>query len=236
MPGVAVGSVDVTRFARGAVVGRVNLRLVQKSRYESFFIENDQLALPAREHLFHGSAGASQHTIPTPVDTGPPSNLRWAGDVLTESGAGCSTIVFSGGTMRIDGKCACGGLTFRVDADPILQLYCHCRSCQLAHAAPLVAAALFPARGVSYEGSFRVITVTDRKDASRRITCAACGTKVVAEPPPPVRAVFPMLCTSTDWFKPTMHIQWRDRILDVRDDLPKFLDYPKDLGGSGARA
>jgi hypothetical protein len=123
-----------------------------------------------------------------------------------------------------------------VNGEPLVQLYCHCRSCQVAHAAPVVAAALFPAGSVTYEGSFRVVTVSNRVDAARRITCAACGTKVILEPPPPVRGVLPALCTSTDWFKPTMHIQWQDRLLEVPDDLPKFLDYPKELGGSGVRA
>jgi hypothetical protein len=49
-----------------------------------------------------------------------------------------------------------------------------------------------------------------------------------------MRAIYPMLCDSADWFRPTMHVQWQDRTLDLRDDLPKFLDYPKELGGSGA--
>ena len=138
--------------------------------------------------------------------------------------------------MHLKGKCACGSVTFEVNGEPIAQVYCHCRSCQLAHSAPVVAAALFPANSVTYEGDVQKVTVTDRKDAPRRVTCAKCGTRVVNEPPFPVRAILPALCETSDWFKPQMHIQWQDHTLDMRDDLPKFLDVPKEFGGTGQLA
>jgi hypothetical protein len=124
-------------------------------------------------------------------------------------------------------------VTFEVDGDPIVQLYCHCRSCQLAHAAPFVAAAVFPARSVRYEGETRAVTVTARADASRRFMCTKCGTKVINEPVPQARAIFPALCETTDWFKPSMHVQWTDRVIDLQDGLPRFLDYPGEMGGTG---
>jgi hypothetical protein len=30
-----------------------------------------------------------------------------------------------------------------------------------------------------------------------------------------------------DWFRPTMHVQWQDRSIELRDELPKYLDYPR---------
>jgi hypothetical protein len=36
-----------------------------------------------------------------------------------------------------------------------------------------------------------------------------------------------------DDLKPTMHVQYGSRILDVRDGLPKFSDMPKQIGGTG---
>jgi hypothetical protein len=137
--------------------------------------------------------------------------------------------------MQIRGKCACGNVTFAVDGEPLVQLYCHCRSCQLAHAAPVVAAAMFPAKCVTFAGSVERVTVTGRADASRRVMCARCGTKVLNQPPPPVRAIFPALCDSADWFSPQMHVGCEDRTLELHDDLPKFLDYPVELGGTGRR-
>ena len=32
-----------------------------------------------------------------------------------------------------------------------------------------------------------------------------------------------------------MHIQWRDRVLEISDNLPKYLDFPAVFGGSDER-
>ncbi len=34
-------------------------------------------------------------------------------------------------------------------------------------------------------------------------------------------------------YKPTMHVNYSEKVLAVRDGLPKFKDFPKDFGGSG---
>ena len=136
--------------------------------------------------------------------------------------------------MHLKGSCACGRVTFNVDGEPIIQLYCHCRSCQLAHAAPLIAGAIFPARSVTYQGEARMVTVTGHADAARRLTCTNCGTRILNEPTPQFRAIFPALCETADWFKPQFHVQWQDHVLDVQDDLPKFLDFPQPMGGTGS--
>jgi len=138
--------------------------------------------------------------------------------------------------MKTHGSCSCGDVTFEVDGEPLAQLYCHCRSCQTAHAAPLVAAALFPASSVSYRGEVKRVRVTQREDAPHRLTCPSCGTKVLNEPFPTVRCVLVPLCATRDWFKPTMHVEWRDRLVEVADGLPRYRDYPKELGGTGELA
>jgi hypothetical protein len=127
-------------------------------------------------------------------------------------------------------------VTFEVDGEPLAQFYCHCRSCQVAHAAPVVAGALFRAESVRYSGEVRRVTVTARADAAQRLICARCGTKVLVEPMDTVRCVLPALCETTDWFTPQWHVEWRDHTLELRDDLPKFVDYPVELGGTGQRA
>jgi hypothetical protein len=33
-----------------------------------------------------------------------------------------------------------------------------------------------------------------------------------------------------------MHVQWQDRSIELSDGLPKYLDYPEQLGGSGRLA
>jgi hypothetical protein len=137
--------------------------------------------------------------------------------------------------MQISGRCACGQVCFTANGEPIAQFYCHCRSCQIAHAAPLLAGAMFPASCVTYTGEVRRVTVTAREGATPRFVCTQCGTKVLNEPRPTLRTVMPALCDTTDWFRPEMHMQWQERMLDVQDDLPKFLDFPEQFGGTGKR-
>jgi hypothetical protein len=138
--------------------------------------------------------------------------------------------------MHVHGRCACGQVSFEVHGEALAQVYCHCRSCQLAHAAPVVAAALFRAASFSFAGEVARVKITDSPHATSRASCARCGTKVFNEPPPPVRAIFPSLCAARDWFSPSMHLHWRDRIVDVADALPRFLDLPTELGGTGEKA
>jgi len=138
--------------------------------------------------------------------------------------------------MEIKGHCACGSVMFEVRGEPIAQMYCHCRSCQVAHAAPVSEIAMFSEDAVTYAGPTRRVRVTQREDAAWRVICTHCGTKVINEPGGGIRAILPALCETRDWFAPQMHIQWQDHVIPVHDDLPRFLDYPIELGGTGHRA
>jgi hypothetical protein len=114
--------------------------------------------------------------------------------------------------------------------------YCHCRSCQTAHAAPMLAAAVFLADQVTYSGELTQMTVTKGEGATPRLACLRCGTKVINIPHPSVRTILPSLCDDVSWFKPTLHMQWQDRLIDMQDALPKYLDFPTQFGGTGKLA
>jgi hypothetical protein len=34
-------------------------------------------------------------------------------------------------------------------------------------------------------------------------------------------------------YKPTVHVHYGEKVMAVRDGLPKFKDFPKEFGGSG---
>jgi hypothetical protein len=34
-------------------------------------------------------------------------------------------------------------------------------------------------------------------------------------------------------FRPTMHVHYGEKVLAMRDGLPKYKDFPKEFGGSG---
>ena len=38
-----------------------------------------------------------------------------------------------------------------------------------------------------------------------------------------------------DSVQPTAHVHYRERVLDIADDLPKFSDVPEAFGGTGKR-
>src|ERR1700756_808639 len=39
----------------------------------------------------------------------------------------------------LTGGCLCGAIRYRITAAPVEALYCHCRMCQRAHGAPVIA-------------------------------------------------------------------------------------------------
>src|SRR5215472_13101113 len=42
-------------------------------------------------------------------------------------------------TEILSGGCLCGEIRYRISAAPVEALYCHCRMCQRAHGAPVIA-------------------------------------------------------------------------------------------------
>ncbi len=141
--------------------------------------------------------------------------------------------------MDLVGSCPCGAVRFRVHGEALAQFYCHCKSCRRAHASPIAALALFPVDAVEIEGQTDSVSMTG-PDGATRMGCAACGSRVANVPSgekgPTMRAIFPDLCESADWFQPTMHTNWESHALELEDDLPKFVDVPKEWGGSGQTA
>lgn len=139
--------------------------------------------------------------------------------------------------MKIHGQCSCGAVSWEIDGEPVAQLYCNCHSCQQAHSAPIVGIALFFAANVSMRGETRVTSVTGSPNAAKRMSCVQCGTRVMNVPAgkenAELRAIFPVSCTTSDWFSPAMHIHCQDRSIDVADELPKFVDLPGQFGGTG---
>ena len=142
--------------------------------------------------------------------------------------------------IEIDGQCLCGAITWKISSEPISQIYCHCDSCQKSHSALMVAIALFHADDVALTGNTTSLSVSKRPHSAIRHSCPSCGTRVANTPAgehnKQLLAMFPSLCGPADWFVASFHIFYEDRSIDVNDDLPKYLDLPKDFGGSGQTA
>jgi hypothetical protein len=78
----------------------------------------------------------------------------------------------------ITGRCLCGGVTYTVDAEPVVQAACHCTDCQRQTSSPFsvivgVPRDEFEVRGDSL-ASF-VTTGEDHGGDTERYFCSACG-------------------------------------------------------------
>jgi len=70
---------------------------------------------------------------------------------------------------------------------------------------------------------------------SVRRFCSKCGAHVMVDHPTlglvDIRAGLPAEVA----FKPSVHVNYEETILPVKDGLPKMKDFPVEIGGSGER-
>jgi hypothetical protein len=122
---------------------------------------------------------------------------------------------------------------YQVAADPVDAKICHCRDCQVLHGAPMQWAAIFHKTDVTFSaGTERLRYYHGALGRPERIlpckvSCAACGTPIADEG----RHMWLAFPTLFDFgapprvpaaFRPTCHIFYGSRVLDVDDGLPKW--------------
>lgn len=86
------------------------------------------------------------------------------------------------------GKCLCGKVTYILkQAKPLNAKYCHCRGCQVAHAAPFQWAAIFHKHDMSFtNGSSGLIFYSSTHhsteyDLPTKVYCENCRTPIMDE-------------------------------------------------------
>jgi hypothetical protein len=91
----------------------------------------------------------------------------------------------------ITGRCLCGGVTYRADAEPVVQAVCHCTDCQRQTGNPFSVIVGVPRAALEVEGSTLAsfsTTGDDHGGETERNFCSACGSPVFS-----VAAVMPEL-------------------------------------------
>lgn len=79
--------------------------------------------------------------------------------------------------VQADGGCLCGALRYRLDGPLVDAGYCHCRLCQRASGAPVVAWLTVDVPSFAWSvGSPRVF---HSSPTCQRESCAVCGTQLV---------------------------------------------------------
>lgn len=134
---------------------------------------------------------------------------------------------------RYRAHCHCGAVRYEVIADPVDAKICHCRTCQTLHGAPMQWAAIFHKRHVRMTRGIEHLRfytgVPDRPDRVPpcKVSCALCGTPI-ADEGRRMWLAFPALFDFgakgevPESFRPTCHIFYGQRVVDVDDDLPKW--------------
>jgi hypothetical protein len=131
------------------------------------------------------------------------------------------------------GHCACGAVELQISGDPAVQAYCHCESCRSWLGAPIHAAALWPSQNVKVVKGADNLGLYKRTEASHRQFCRSCGSPVMVGHPGLGMTDIPAGNVPGLAYRPTVHVNYGEKVMSVRDGLPKFKDFPKEFGGSG---
>jgi len=131
------------------------------------------------------------------------------------------------------GTCFCGAVEVSVTGTPKAMGYCHCTSCRAWAAAPVNAFSLWSPESVKVLKGADQLGEFHKTPTSHRKFCKSCGGHVLTEHPPfnlvdVYAAVIPNF-----GYEPALHLNYQEKVMPMRDGLPKFKDMPKDFGGSG---
>ena len=130
-------------------------------------------------------------------------------------------------------RCHCEAVRYEVRADPVDAKICHCSVCQVLHGAPMQWAAIFHKRDVRLNAGVQHLrfynSALDRHERLLpcKAACARCGT-LIADEGRNMWLAFPTLFDFgtppqvPEAFRPTCHIFYEMRVMDVDDGLPKW--------------
>ena len=121
-----------------------------------------------------------------------------------------------------EGGCLCGAVRYRLDGPPLHADYCHCRMCQRAAGAPVVAWGTWPAERLTWlAGEPRTFASSAK---GRRSFCPNCGTPLTFADDLVTVDVTLASLDDPAAFAPEYHIWTMSRVpwLDIRDDLPRY--------------
>jgi hypothetical protein len=131
------------------------------------------------------------------------------------------------------GTCFCGAVAIEVSGAPEAMGYCHCRSCRSWSGGPVNAFSLWKPANVRVTRGAQAIGHYKKTAMSVRQYCTNCGGHLMADHPTlglvdVYAAILPSLA-----FEPSLHVNYAETVLPMKDGLPKFADFPAEHGGSG---
>jgi hypothetical protein len=135
--------------------------------------------------------------------------------------------------MTHRGSCFCGAVTVEVSGEPAAMGYCHCSDCRHWSAGPVNAFTLWPPAQVKVVAGADQIATYNKTARSARKWCKSCGGHIMTDHPGMgLVDVYAALLPDLE-FKPGVHVFYAEKVLSIKDGLPKMKDVPAQMGGSG---
>ena len=131
------------------------------------------------------------------------------------------------------GACPCGAVTLEASGAPAVMGFCHCTSCRTWLSAPVHGFSLWPPAQVKVlEGADQLGTYKKTENSHRKF-CRRCGAAMLVEHPSFGLVDVMSVVLPSFPFQPALHVHYGEKVLSMRDGLPKYKDLPKNFGGSG---
>ncbi len=127
-------------------------------------------------------------------------------------------------------RCMCASVEIDIEGDPAVMAYCHCDSCRSWLGAPLHAASLWTTANVNVTKGEDLLGVYSRTENSIRHFCTKCGSPVLVRHPGLGLTDVPAGNVQGLEFAPTLHVNYAERVLSMKDGLPKFAGMPDQQG------
>jgi hypothetical protein len=151
-------------------------------------------------------------------------------------------------STHYSGECDCGAIKFTCEGEPIFTQHCHCNKCREVSSLSTREkdklgygfTAAYPTNSLKIvEGNDHLDEVI--KNRVKHLLCKSCHSLIYGISLEPEKQGgigvnannFIFSGGVPESFKPVRHVWYKDRIVDMNDDLPKFIDQPKDQFGSG---
>src|SRR5262245_11641215 len=116
--------------------------------------------------------------------------------------------------IGMSGHCLCGGVTYTVDAAPVVQAVCHCTNCQRQTGTAYSVVVGVPRASLTIEGetlsSFRTEGEAHGTTTERHF-CSGCGAPIVSlvEAIPELAFVKAGTLDDMSWFEPSIEVWCR---------------------------
>lgn len=131
------------------------------------------------------------------------------------------------------GSCFCGAVEIEAIGAPEIMGYCHCNSCRHWSAGPVNAFTLWKPETVKFiKGADNVGTYNKTPESFRK-WCKTCGGHILTEHPNMGLTDIYAAVIPDFQFQPSLHVNYQETVLRMKDGLPKMKDLPKEAGGSG---